>query len=248
MRRTRSGQKMNSWFLPYGKISLFSPSWMVKRIGETEYRKYFFNLEKEHRLGKLLDIGCGAGEKKTVIPSSAQYTGVDHSDCPHDRSGIDVFCSAYQLPFPEGSYDNVFCTGVLEHLEEPEKAIREAFRVLKPGGEALYAIPLFWHLHEEPRDFFRFTHYGINYLFAKAGFDLIETKALSGFWVTFGSEFNYYLNSFKRGIFRPFISLCTALNNLIFLILEKLHRNEKWTWMYLVIARKPENPTFPATR
>jgi len=236
---------MNTWLKAYGRVSIFSPAWLVKRTGEREYREYYEKIAGEKRMGRLLDIGCGAGEKKAVIPEGTPYTGVDHNDCPHDRLGIDVFSSAYQLPFPEDSYDNILCSGVLEHLEEPEAAIREAYRVLKPGGEALYAVPLFWHLHEEPRDFFRYTRYGVHHLFAKAGFVGIEIKPLSGFWITFGSEFNYYLNSFRWGLLHPIVSLWTAGNNLLFLLLEKLHRNEKWTWMYFVIARKKENPPKP---
>ena len=229
----------------YARRPLGHPAWLVVRLAgrqiEAAAARYFH--------GALLDIGCGEKWKSDLIGHYVErYVGVDHADSFHDRSAIDRIGSAYALPATDGEFDCVLCTAVLEHLEEPQAALVEAFRVLKPGGYAVYSVPLFWHLHEEPRDFFRFTRYGIEHLFTKAGFELIENKALSGFWATFGSEFNYYLNSFKWGIFRPFISLCTALNNLGFLILEKLHRNEKWTWMYLVIARKPENRPKPANK
>ena len=154
-------------FKAYNRISLFSPSWLVKWIGEKEYKKRF----EIYKPKSLLDIGCGSGEKKSVIPASIRYTGVDHLSTLHDKSNIDVFCSAYKLPFPRDSYDFVFCTGVLEHLEEPEQALKEAYRVLNSNGYALYTIPLFWHLHEEPQDFYRYTKFGIQYLFKKVGFD-----------------------------------------------------------------------------
>jgi SAM-dependent methyltransferase len=82
---------------------------------------------------------------------------------------------------------------VLEHLEEPEAAIRECHRVLRPGGTAIYTVPFIWHLHEEPRDFFRYSKYGLRYLFEKVGFEIVELRALSGFWVTFGQLFVYNL-------------------------------------------------------
>jgi len=226
----------------YARRHLHHPAWLVTRLAgrqiEAAAARYFH--------GSLLDIGCGDKWKNDLIERFVdRYVGVDHAGTVHDRSVIDRIGTAYALPATDNEFDCILCTAVLEHLEEPQAALVEAFRVLKPGGYALYSVPLFWHLHKEPRDFFRFTRYGIEHLFGKAGFELVENRALSGFWATFRSEFNYYLNSFKWGFFRPFISLCTALNNLIFLALEKLHRNEKWTWMYLVIARKPERPAYP---
>ncbi len=226
-------------FKAYNQISLFSPSWLVKWIGEREYKRRF----AIYKSGNLLDIGCGSGEKKSVIPPGMQYIGVDHLSTKHDHSNIDIFCAAYNLPFLKSSYDYVYCTGVLEHLEEPEQALKEAYRVLKPYGYALYTIPLYWHLHEEPRDFYRYTKYGIRYLFEKVGFEITEIKALSGFWITFGSEWNYYISSLGRGPLRHIIKPIIAINNLVFLAIDKIDRKvnketEKWTWMYLVIARK----------
>ncbi|MCX6555331.1 MAG: class I SAM-dependent methyltransferase [Candidatus Aminicenantes bacterium] len=220
----------------YARYPLSHPGWLVIRRAGAQIEA----AAASHFHGNLIDIGCGNKWKSDLVGRFVEhYVGVDHAGSSHDHSAIDRTGTAYALPAADGEFDCVLCTSVLEHLEEPETALREALRVLKPGGTAVFTAPQTWHLHEEPRDFFRFTRYGIDHIFAKAGFEVLEIKALSGFFVTFGSEFNYYLNSFKWGIFWPFISLCTAFNNLFFLALEKLHRNEKWTWAYVVIARKP---------
>jgi SAM-dependent methyltransferase len=129
---------------------------------------------------------------------------------------------------------------VLEHLEEPEKAVRECFRVLKPGGVALYSVPFIWHLHEEPRDFYRFSKYGLSYLFDKAGFEIVEIKALSGFWVTFGQLLVYNLYRFNRGMLR-WLRVIDTLGLFIQAIsygLDRLDKTEEWTWMYMVVAKK----------
>lgn len=109
----------------------------------------------------------------------------------------------------------------------------------------MYTIPLFWHLHEEPRDFYRYTKFGIQYLFEKVGFEIVELKSLSGFWVTFGSEFNYYISSLARGPLRILVKpvIAITINNLLFLALDIMDRKinrgtEKWSWMYLVVARE----------
>lgn len=105
-----------------------------------------------------------------------------HPRNDHVRRGH-FFGSAYEIPAEDDAFDSALCTAVLEHLEEPESAIRECHRVLKPGACAVYTVPFIWHLHEEPRDFFRYSRYGLEYLFKKVGFEIVELEALSGFWV-----------------------------------------------------------------
>jgi len=224
----------------YSHYSIFSPSCIVMKIAGK-------NIEKEASRflnGKLLDIGCGEKWKKDLIGQYVdEYIGLDHKDSLHDKSNVDIYGSVYDIPVGNNEFDSVLCTAVLEHTEEPDRAIAECFRVLKKNGHALYTIPLFWHLHEEPRDFFRYTKYGLKYIFEKNGFEIIKMIPMSGFWITFGAEFNYYLNSissrFIPNLIKPFI----AFNNFLFSLLDKIDRKfnkstEIFTWMYLVIVKK----------
>ena len=223
----------------YGKLGVSSPSWMVKVLGESAYRETFTRLAEVHEIGKLLDVGCGSGEKRVVIPKNAKYFGLDHANSKHAAFHTDVLATAYDIPFKNGSFDTLFCTGVLEHLEEPYSAIEESYRVLRPGGYAIYTVPLFWHIHEEPRDFYRYTSYALRYLFEKAGFHISTIDPLSGFWVTAGSMFNYYMSLFARGPFRYAVRFLTSINNLLCFALNRCHKPAKFTWMYLVVAYKP---------
>ncbi|MBV5330022.1 MAG: class I SAM-dependent methyltransferase, partial [Chlorobium sp.] len=194
--------------------------------------------------GKLVDIGCGEKPfKNEVKPYVEMHTGVDHQGSFHDKSNMDVFGTAYNIPLVSKSYDTVLCTDVLEHLEEPSLAISEAWRILKSGGYAIYTVPLFWHLHEEPRDYYRYTKYGLRYLFEKNGFDIVDISALSGFTVTFAQELVYFLYNYRKGgMINPLWWIIPPIGHLIQVVayfMNKLEKTEMFTCEYIIVARKP---------
>jgi len=200
------------------------------------------NTVEQYAKGRLIDIGCGTKPYKVLLaPYITEHVGVDHQDTLHDKSNIDRFGTAYNIPAKDSEFDCALCTAVLEHLEEPKLALKECCRVLKRGGIAVYSVPFIWHLHEEPRDFFRYSKYGLKYLFEKTGFEIIEIKALSGFWVTFGQLFVYNIYRFNRGPLRyiPIIPALGLVIQAISYILDRIDKTEQWTWMYMVVARKP---------
>lgn len=222
-------------------IGLSDPSRMVMRRGA----ELLVRAMHRYLHGRVLDIGCGLKTKRLLVDEKVtSYVGLDHESSLHDRSQVDLVGTAYEIPAPDAAFDGVVCTAVLEHLEEPKAALRESLRVLKPGGHAIYTVPLFWHLHEEPRDFYRYTKHGLRHLFAASGYEPVEIVPASGFWITFGSEWNYYLWGLPLGPLRPFARVLIGLNNLACAALDRLdrrfnRRSELFTWMYLVVARRP---------
>jgi SAM-dependent methyltransferase len=75
--------------------------------------------------------------------------------------GVNVVGDAQCLPFASGVFQRVECDAVLEHVENPEKVVREIERVLVPGGFAHIVTPFCHPFHEYPRDFHRFTLDGL---------------------------------------------------------------------------------------
>lgn len=227
----------------YRDFPLSNPAYMVVRRGgrkiQESARRYF--------RGRLLDIGCGEKKKQYLIGDCVEeYVGLDHKDSLHSLAQVDIIGTAYDIPVPADSFDSILCTAVLEHLEDPQRALKESFRVLRPGGHALYTVPLFWHVHEAPRDFYRYTRYGLEHIFREAGFDVVEISSLSGFWLTFGSEWSYYLHSVAGRRLSVISRALTTLNNLVFPLLDRMdrkhhHASSDWTWLYVVVARKKQD-------
>lgn len=198
---------------------------------------------KKYATGRLLDIGCGEKPyQEMAAPYVREHVGLDDESTQHNKAKVDLFGTAYNIPVEPDSFDTILCTDVLEHLEEPQKALAEAYRVLKTGGYAIYTVPFFWHLHEEPRDFYRYTKYGLKYIFESNGFRVVECKALSGFIVMVAQETTYYLLRFRRGgAINPLWWIVPPLNVLIQLLaylLNFIDRSEKFSMEYIFIAQK----------
>lgn len=103
------------------------------------------------RGARVLDAGCGTGYGAEILVrnGAAHVHGVDVDPRSvayarrHYGSDAISFARAdcERLTLEEGSYDLVFASNVLEHLEHPELFVRSAFRGLRPGGRALIALP-----------------------------------------------------------------------------------------------------------
>jgi SAM-dependent methyltransferase len=198
---------------------------------------------RKYASGTLIDIGCG--EKPYAVVASkhvTSYIGIDFPGTLHSGNAVDLYATAYETGLQSSICDTVLCTYALEHLEEPNLAIAEAARILKDGGMAIYTVPLFWHLHEEPRDFYRYTKYGLRYLFEKNGFKIIELRAMTGFWVTFLQELVYYLwglrSTSKLNPLWWSIPPFTQLLQGIGYFLRNVDQSERYTCEYLVVAQK----------
>ncbi len=181
--------------------------------------------------GVLLDIGCGNKPYQRLFSCVTRYIGCDMVQSSQNK--VDVITVATELPFSSESFDSVLCTQVIEHVEDPEALYFEACRVLKPGGHLILSGPMYWHLHEEPYDFFRFTKYGLRYLSEKTGFEVIEIIPNGGKWAVLGQVLIHTIQNTWLDR-KPLVSV----TNRIFAWLDDRYYNDFNTLNYVVIARR----------
>lgn len=96
------------------------------------------------------------------------------TSCP-----IDVRASVTSLPFADETVDFISSNSLFEHCPFPHEIIREAFRVLRPGGTLLTKVPFHFVEHRCPGDYLRFTEQFFEDVCAAAGFDQVATESKS---------------------------------------------------------------------
>lgn len=88
----------------------------------------------------ILDLGCGFGEFAVAYAEEPIDMGVDINSrdlyvaAKTKKYKNLTLADARDLPFPNNSYGSIFSISTLEHIENSDKVLKEAYRVLKPGG------------------------------------------------------------------------------------------------------------------
>lgn len=116
---------------------------------------------------KVLDAGCGDGSLTVgLIESGYEVSAVDSSGLcverlrrkidfhfdPDPPAVTSCIAGLEALPFPDQSFDAAVSGEVLEHLDDDETAVKELYRVLRPGGICLVTVPAnpyLWGLDDE---------------------------------------------------------------------------------------------------
>lgn len=170
-------------------------NWLLYDIGDKFLEKY-----SSYYKGKLVDLGCGEAPYKEYFLQYAQsYTGVDWTKTLHNSKADIVSNLNEKIELPDGIANTIISISVMEHLCEPQIFLNESFRILKDGGVMILQVPWQWWIHEAPHDYFRYTPYGLKYMFEKAGFYNVQVEPQTGFFTTWIVKMNYFSGRFIRG-------------------------------------------------
>ena len=136
------------------------PDWDVRSMKENLLQRYWHNrrFQEVKKLveptgGYILDIGSADGTFTKVIldrSGASKVVGIDvleksvlFAKKRFARSKKMSFKTgdAHALPFTNNEFDGVFCLETMEHVEDPDKVIKEASRVLKKNGYMIVLVP-----------------------------------------------------------------------------------------------------------
>jgi SAM-dependent methyltransferase len=129
--------------------------------------QFFEKFSKRENLKDKIAIEIGGSEGS--IKNILEKFGVNYKVAPNFPE-VDI----YHLPYNDNSLDFLIADQVFEHLEKPWVAVKEIYRVLKPGGIVIVTTPFMIAVHEEKdcKDYYRYTPRGLKSLFSK--FEILE--------------------------------------------------------------------------
>lgn len=169
----------------------------VARISlDLELKRQFKKLNK----GIVLEVGSGTSSYRKLIPHT-KYMTLDIEE----KNNPDICCDLHDIKWESNYFDTAIAIEVLEHLYDPQKAVNEIFRVLKPSGKCILSTRFIHSYHPGPKDYYRFTWDSLRYLFKD--FKRIEIyhhgNKLQSIWniITDGKS-KVFLNIFNPAVAR----------------------------------------------
>lgn len=224
----------------------FLPRYVIERIDPFDHSIKAFVRQAADEVSEdcwILDAGAGEGIYRRFF-SKARYVALDNSigDKGWDYSGLDVLADLALLPFKDNSFHAALNIVVLEHLSEPQKALRELFRVLKAQGKLYIVVPQGWELHQKPYDYQRFTCYGLEAVLRGSGFVVERLEPIGGYFWYLGRRLMHILYFFQRGWKIVFLLILAPTFGLIIPLLcfylDRWDKEKDHTLGYLCRARR----------
>jgi SAM-dependent methyltransferase len=147
---------------------------------------------------KVLDVGAGECpyrkwfshcEYKTQDLSQYHGTATSSEVERWNYGQIDYVCDSNAIPVPDGSFDAILCTEMLEHVPEPIDTLRELSRILVRGGRLFLTAPLGSGLHQQPFHFYGgYTPHFYKKFLADRSLEIVELRPIGGLLKHVGQE------------------------------------------------------------
>jgi SAM-dependent methyltransferase len=202
-------------------------------------REVVHYLIPKYASGNTLDVGAGTAKYKSFILAHVKsYLTTDIEAGPH----IDYVEDATKLSFADNSFDTVFSFQTLEHVEKPDAMVSEIHRILKPAGTCIVTVPFLMPAHAYPYDFQRYTLQGLEVLFKKHDFTIVECESYGGLFSVLSEMLKFLFiepggGKKKNGRIRTkIVGMCMRF--LIFLDGLGLSKNENFYPNSYIVVKK----------
>ena len=186
---------------------------------------------------KVLNVGAG-GDMEDLLKSNFKNVQSIDIDTKREPDHVIDICDLNQLKKLPFTPQLICVFEVLEHTTNPIAAINNLYEIIDKDSYVMLSCPFIFHIHDEPYDFFRFTKYGLEYLFKD--FSEVEILSRNGWLETILVLFvRLRLEKSLTGklIGNLFILVYFLLTPITFLLQRKI-QSDKMTTGYFLIAKK----------
>lgn len=125
----------------------------------------------------VLDYGSATSPYRPLLPADIEFLG---ADLPGNEQAQVTLNPDGTVPMPDGSFDLVLSTQVLEHVEDPDLYLRECRRLMRPGGSLVLSTHGIMYYHRDPEDYWRWTMVGLCQLLSRHGLVVREKRGVLG--------------------------------------------------------------------
>lgn len=212
-------------------------------------------LAKQKKGLKIIDVGAGECQYKEFC-SQLRYTSQDINQYDPrkektglqmpswDNKSIDIVSDITEIPVSNSSFDIVLCTEVLEHVLNPENAIKEMTRITKKGGKLILTAPFCSLTHFAPYHYSSgFNKFFFNEILKKYGYRIIEISTNGNYFSYMQQEIRRtphvikkYINPIIGNLLFPFFYFLTLM--FIPLAIYGNNSSELLTFGYHIYAKK----------
>lgn len=126
--------------------------------------------------GEVIDLG-GSRKSKYTNDFKGDFK-LTVANFESEAPGDIVLNLEQPFNIASAQYDTVLCVNVLEHIFNYQNVISETYRILKPGGQAIFAVPFLIQVHPSPHDHWRFTGETLERLFTEVGFTSVVVEPI----------------------------------------------------------------------
>ena len=189
---------------------------------------------------RVLDAGAGEGAYGRYF-THARYETADLAvgDGTWDYSKVTYRCELTRIPVEDGRFDAVLCTQTLEHVPDPFAVTRELARVLRSGGTLWVSVPFGSPVHQEPHDYWRYTHYGLRRLLEESEFRVEWIRPCGGYFQKLNHELSAFVGQVQPGFLLKWAVLpFFVVLRFAFHHLDRFDLGRRYTQNYVARATK----------
>jgi ubiquinone/menaquinone biosynthesis C-methylase UbiE len=210
------GQHYPQEYESYAATSANKPSWLMRKAFAVGVDKRCRTITRYQTGGKLLDVGCAAGNFLHGMQRYPQWElyGLEINEyaaqTARDEYGLNVTTGTIEsAAFPDNFFDAITLWDVLEHLHDPLASLNEIRRILKPGGMLVMRMPNgeswdarlfgpYWAGLDAPRHLYVFDRATLSALLKKADLPIKHFSCQIGSYPTFVLSVRFWLKA--RGV------------------------------------------------